>query len=270
MDAVDAARIYQGYGMKRFTSLEFGDAEGAGRGEDRGEEIRNEAFFHERAVESWLGGDFELALRNYSRALEKNSSFFEAWSGQILMLLELGEYPEAIVWADKALDLFPEHPELFAAKAVAFCRDARFDKAMAFSDNSVSKENITSRVWLARAEVLMKRKSRIAENCVSKAMSIAGNSADIIALEAGRLLRRSGKYSAALEYLNSSIRAFPKSALAWYELGCCQDSIGFAEAQVSLKESLNLRPMWELAEARLRNCRGKGPVQRIFNKIFGR
>lgn len=270
MDAADAARIYQGYGMNRFTSLEFGDAEGANRREDRGEQIRDEAFFYKRAVTCWLGGDFELALRNYSRALEKNCSFFEAWTGQILMLLELGEYPEAIVWADKALELFPEHPELFAAKAAAFCRDAKFDKAMAFSDNSVSKENITSRVWLARAEVLMKRKSRIAESCVSKAMSIAGNSAGVIGLEAGRLLRRSRKYSAALEYLNGSIRAFPKSALAWFELGCCQDSVGFSEARVSLKESLNLRPKWELAEARLRSCSGKGPLRRLFNRIFGR
>jgi restriction system protein len=268
MDAVNTTRFYQGAGMNRFTSLEFGDAEGPSRREDRGEEIRDEAFFYKRALTCWLGGDFELALRNYSRSLETNSSFFEGWVGQILMLLELREYPEAIIWADKALELFPEHPELFATKAIAYIRDVRFDKAMAFSDNSVSKENITSRVWLARAEVLMKHKSRVAENCISKAMSIAGNSADIIGLEAGRLLRRSGKYAAALEYLNSSVRAFPKSALAWFELGCCQDSIGFSEARVSLKESINLRPEWELAEARLRSC--SGPLRRVFNRIFGR
>jgi tetratricopeptide (TPR) repeat protein len=270
MVTVDTTRVYQGNGMNRFASLEFGDADSADRDKDKGEEIRDEGFFYKRAVTCWLAGDFELALRNYSRSLEMNSSFFEGWIGQILMLLELGEYPEAIVWADKALELFPEHPELFAAKATAYIRDVRFDKAMAFSDNSVSKENVTSRVWLARAEVLMKRKSRIAENCVSKAMSIAGNSADIIGLEAGRLLRRSAKYAAALEYLNSSVKVFPKSALAWFELGCCQDSIGFSEAQVSLKESLNLRPKWELAEARLQSCKSKGPLRRVFNRIFGR
>jgi tetratricopeptide (TPR) repeat protein len=254
--------------MKRFKSLEFGDAGGSDNEKGHGEALRDETYFSERAVECWLAGDFELALRNYSRALEKNNASLEAWAGQIMMLIELYEYPEAIVWSDKALEFFPEHPELFALKAIAFSRDAKSGKAMAFSDNSVSKEDVTPRVWLARAEVLMKRKPSIAETCLSKAISIAGNKTDIIRFEAGRLLKKCRKYSSALEHLSSSVRVFPKSALAWYELGSCQAKLGFAEANVALEQCLNLRPYWDLAEAQLRKVKKRGFLRRLFRKIF--
>ena len=44
------------------------------------------------------------------------------------MRIELGEYREAGVWADKALELSPEHPELLALKALACVRDAKRDR----------------------------------------------------------------------------------------------------------------------------------------------
>ncbi len=251
--------------MDRFSQLEFGEV-GPERKRPHGEPVRDAAYFHKEALKYWLAGDFEPALQNYSRVLERNSTFFDAWVGQVLMLIELGEYREAVVWADKALELFPEHPELLAVKALACCRDAKMQKAIAYSDNSISKENITSRVWLARAEVLLNRKSSIAENCISKAISIAGNMAPITKLEAARLLRKKGHYSAAIGHLNDVIKVFPKSALAWYELGCCQAKLGRSEAKVTLEQSLRLRPGWDRAEAALAKCSKRG----FFGKLFRR
>ncbi|MHC4477719.1 MAG: tetratricopeptide repeat protein [Planctomycetota bacterium] len=253
--------------MKRFSRLEFGDKAPKQEGKRvAGEAIRDESYFCEEAVRCWLSGDFELALRNYSRSLEQNSSFFEAWFGQVLMLIELCEYREAMVWADKALESFPEHPELLAAKAVACGRDGRVEKALAYSDNSVSRDNVTSRVWLARAEVLFDRKSRVAENCVSKAVSIAGDNGPVVRLEAGRLLNNKGSFPAALEYLQRAVEDLPQSALAWYALGCCQAKLGRAEAAVTLEQSLKLRPGWALAESALRRFRKRG----FFRRAFGR
>lgn len=256
--------------MNRFSSLEFDDADKSEKRQSRGEAVRDETYFYKQALKAWLGADYELALRNYSRALERNTSFFQAWSGQIMVLIEMREYPEAMVWADKALEMFPEHPELLAEKAITCCRNEKFDKAMAYSDNSISKDNVTPRVWLARAEVLLKRKSRLAEDCVCKALNIAGNTQNVFCLEAGRILSRGGKYSAALEYLGRAVRDFPKSALAWYELGRCQSKLGFQEAEVSLQEALHLRPMWSAALHELGKLRGRNPLTRIFRRMFGR
>jgi len=251
--------------MDRFSQLEF-DEKMPERKRCQGEPIRDADYFHKEALKYWLAGDFELALRNYSRALEKNSTLFDAWVGQVLMLIELGEYHEAIVWADKALELFPEHPELLAVKAVTCCRDSKMEKAIAYSDNSIGKENITAGVWLARAEVLLNRKSSIAENCISKAISIAGNMAPVVKLQAARLLRKKGSYSAAISYLNDVVKVFPKSALAWYELGSCQSKLGLSAAKATLEQSLKLRPDWNVAKSALAKCGGRG----LFSRLFGR
>ncbi len=253
--------------MRRFSRLEFGDSsdEGAEK-RGAGEEMRDEEYFHKQAVRYWLAGDFEIALRNYSRSLEQNSSFYPGWLGQVLMLIELGEYKEAAVWVDKALEMFPEHPELLAAKAVACARDGLMEKAIGYSDNSITKDNVTSLVWLGRAEVLLNRRSNIAQNCISKAVAAAGEDVQLVRLRAGRLLNRRGDYPAAMQYLRSVTDELPKAALAWYELGCCQAKLGRPEAQISFEQALKMHPNWPTAGEALRKYKHKG----FFSRLFGR
>jgi tetratricopeptide (TPR) repeat protein len=251
--------------MRRFSRLEFGDKsdEGTGKG-GTGEEIRDAEYFHKQAVRFFLGGDFELALRNYSRSLEQNSAFYPGWLGQVMMLIELGEYKEAAVWADKALEMFPEHPELLAAKAVACARDGRMEKAISYSDNSITKDNVTARVWLARAEVLLNRKSSIAQNCISRAVSIAGEDGPMVRLWVGRLLNKKGDYPAALQYLRMVCDELPKSALGWYELGRSQAGLGRPEAKVSFEQAIKLHPNWPEACEALRKFENRGFFARLF------
>jgi tetratricopeptide (TPR) repeat protein len=249
--------------MDRFSQLEFGEKKPE-KERSEGEPVRDADYYLKTALKYWLAGDFEVALRNYSRVLEHNNLSIEGWVGQVLMLIELGEYKEALIWSDRALKLFPEHAELLAAKAVACSRDALEEKAVAYSDNSISKDDVTSRVWLARAEVMMNRKSQIMEGCISKAISGAGKKAAIIKLEAARLLRKKGNCSAAIGYLNEVVESFPKSALAWYELGCCQAKLGLSQAKATLKQSLEFHPDWEEAKSELKKC--EGFWGRFFNK----
>ena len=254
--------------MRRFSQLEFGDKgdEGAGKPASGGEEIRDSEYFHEQALRYRLAGDFEVAMRNYSRALEQDHTFYPGWLGQVMMLIELNELKEADVWADKALEMFPEHPELLAAKAIACARDGRPEKAIAYSDNSISKENVTSTVWLARAEVLLNRKSNIAQNCISKALNVAGEDVSMVRLEAGRLLNRKGDCAGALQYLRAAVDELPKSALSWYELGIAQARLGRPEAQLSFEQAIKLHPNWRLAEEALSKFNNRG----FFSKFFGR
>jgi tetratricopeptide (TPR) repeat protein len=267
--------------MSRFSHLEFdgkrdpgskGGADGAQKS-GTGEPVRDAHFFYERAKGFWLAGNFEEALANYSRTLEKNSAFYEGWLGQVRMLIEMGEYPEAKIWSDKALELFPEHPELFSAKAIACVRDAEFDKAQAYCDNAIQKQGATWYVWLARAEVLLARRSRMAQTCLANAVNQAKGDAPLVRLEAGRVLARYQHYSSALEYLRPTIGDFPKAALAWYELGRCQARLGMPEAERVLNECVKLRPGWVLP-ARERDQfwrRGLGSrLSCFFRRLFGR
>ncbi len=253
--------------MDRFSQLEFGGEDSASpSGRSRGEPVHDAEYYYREAMKYWLAADYELALRNYSRVLEQNSTVFEGWAGQVLMLIELGEYPEARVWADKALELFPEHPELLALKAMACARDAKMDEAVAYSDNSVGKDHLTPRVWLTRAEIFFDRKSPVAEGCLHKALGCAGKLGPVVKLEAGRLLSRKRNYSLAIQYLREAIRDLPRSALAWYELGGCQARLGLPEAVHSLEQCLHLRPDWTEAQDLHRKVENRGFFRRLLGK----
>jgi len=182
------------------------------------------------------------------------------------MLIELGEYVEARLWTDKALELFPEHPELLALKALASARDAKTQEAIAYSDNSVGKDHLTSRVWLVRAEIFMGRRGPVGEGCINKAIACAGELTPIVKLEAGRILMRHRKYVLALQHFKEAVQGLPKSALAWYELGSCQANLGMAEAVHSLEQSVHLRPDWGKAKDMLRKVEKRGFFRRFLGK----
>ena len=70
-----------------------------------------------RADLSRRAGQYENALTFYSRALELDRSVVGGWVGQVQMLVQLGEYPEADLWGRKALELFPNNGEAMAGRA---------------------------------------------------------------------------------------------------------------------------------------------------------
>ena len=61
----------------------------------------------------------------------------EAWRRQVVMLIEMGECREAALWADKAMELFPNDPDLLAAKATALCRLGDPSAAFKIADQAI-------------------------------------------------------------------------------------------------------------------------------------
>ncbi|OHB56747.1 MAG: hypothetical protein A2Y07_11790 [Planctomycetes bacterium GWF2_50_10] len=264
--------------MTRFGQLEFEDdgkstpkaTNNAGgfdkTSQPQGEPPRDAAFCYANAMKFWLGGDFEQALRNFSRAVEYDTTFLGGWLGQVEMLIELGEFPEATLWTDKALKFFPDNPELLAAKGVAAACDARMEQAFAFSDRAIERENAGWRVWLGRAQVLVRKKSNIAQTCISNAISMAGPDVGYVCLRAGRLLAAAGDYRSAIEHLAKAVDLLPKSSLAWLELGICQSRLGRPEAKATIEQALGLRPGWSRAVDELSKCRKRGFFSRLFSR----
>ncbi len=254
--------------MTRFSHLEF-DQPAPRRNDEgvAGAPIRDEHFYVEQAITRWLAGDFEAALREYSRALRMNNAFFAGWLGQVRMLVELGEYRESELWADKALEMFPEHPELLAAKAVACARDAKMEQAIMYADNAMSREGVTAWVWLARAEVLLSAGHDRAETCLDNATAMAGNEPGHIRLQAGRILLRHRKHPGALAYLRQAVGELPQSPLAWYELGRCSDRLGLPEADTQYEHALELAPDFSDARAAQQAFAKRGLFDRLRRRI---
>ena len=83
------------FNMSRFGNLEFeGDAEHEFE-PGRPAPVKDEAYYLAEARAAFENGNFESGLRFYSKVLEFNPKNAAAWTGQVRMLIELGEFREA-------------------------------------------------------------------------------------------------------------------------------------------------------------------------------
>ena len=100
--------------MARFDKLEIQNSSGGNDEEVR--IARDDGDWLAQADQQRRVGHYESALRLYSRALEDDKALVVGWLGQIQMLVQLEEYPEAELWARKALELFPNNGDLLAGR----------------------------------------------------------------------------------------------------------------------------------------------------------
>ena len=210
--------------MSRFGNLEFG-----GESEDHQQEqtplAKDDAYYWNEATSAFQNGEFERALRLYSKVLEFNPQNTGAWAGQIRMLIELGEFKEAKLWADKALERFPHAPELLAAKAVTLARSGDLQGAMAFSDSSVEEHGDSPYIWLARGDVMLAAKEQRADYCFEKALQLASHDWFTKWL-AARIRYFYEQFVLALKYLQQAVELNPGHFLLWLEQGHCQQALG--------------------------------------------
>ena len=233
--------------MSRFINLELG-----GESEDQPQRspqelVKDEAFYLSGARAAFETGNFEQGLRFYSKVLEFNPTNAAAWTGQVRMLIELGEFREAKLWADKALERFPNEPELLAAKAVALGRSGDLQGALAFSDASIEERGDTAYVWLARGDVMLARKEQRADYCFEKALLLAPRDWFTLWL-AARIRTYYEQFVLALKLLQQAIEWNTGHFLLWLELGQCQRALGLIRlAENSFTQAHQLNPQCHAA-----------------------
>ncbi len=228
--------------MSRFVNLEFGDEHEDQSHDHQKALVKGEAHYLAEAHAAFENGEFESALRRYSKVLEYNPQNAAAWTGQVRMLIELAEYREAKLWADKALEKFPNEPELLAAKAVALGRSGDLQEALAFSDASIEERGDTPYIWLARGDVLLAREEPRADYCFDKALGLApGNW--VVAWLAARIRYYYEQFALALKLIQQAVELNAGHFLLWLELGRCQHALGLAgPARNSYSQALQLNP----------------------------
>lgn len=237
--------------MSRFSNLEFRDeSDGELRSEQAGGP-KDESFYMRDAQAAFEEGDFERALRSFARVLEHNPKNPVPWTGQVRMLIELGEYREAKLWADKGLEQFPRDPELLAAKAVALARTGDLTAAIAFSDASFEERGETPYVWIARADVLLARKETRADYCFEKAVSLAPTNWFVRWLIA-RVQFHYDRIVLALKTAQEGLALDAARAVLWLQLGLCQSRLGLIDAATgSMAHAVQLNPHNPIANAAL-------------------
>jgi tetratricopeptide (TPR) repeat protein len=257
--------------MSRFGNLELG-----GESENQSqpaELVKDEAYYFSEARSAFENGNFEQALRFYSKVLEFNPQNVAAWTAQVRMLIELGEFREAKLWADKALERFPQYPELLAAKAVALARGGDLQGALAFSDASIEERGDTPYIWLARGDVLLAREEQRADYCFEKALLLAPKDW-FVAWLAARIRFYYHQFTLALKLLQEAIETNAAHFLLWLELGQCQRALGLIGlAETSFTQAQQLNPQCREADLALMQLsqtgfwsRARGWWRQLFNR----
>ena len=259
--------------MSRFGNLEFSDEDGSRLRPEAKVLSDDEARFLSEAQTAFEAGRFEPGLRLYSKVLEYNPRNVRAWTGQVRMLIELGEYREAKLWADKALERFPNDAELLAAKAVALGRSGDLDGALVFSDAAVGEHGDVPYVWLARGEVLLARSEPLAEYCFEKALLLAPRDWFTLWL-AARIRFYYRQFVLALKLVQQALELKAGQFILWLEQGYCQQALGMiGAAEHSFNQARQLNPACQEAKDALHNITRSGLFARLrggFRRLFPR
>jgi tetratricopeptide (TPR) repeat protein len=225
--------------MSRFGNLEFDDES---KSYSESPRTSDEALHLEAGDHAFSQGEFEKALRRYSKVLEFNPNNIPAWTGQVRMLIELDEFKEAKLWADKALERFPHEPELLAAKAVALARLGDLQAAITFSDASIEERGDSPYLWLARGDVLLARKETRADYCFEKALMLAPQNWLMNWLVA-RVRLFHEQFVLALKLLEQALEWDAGRFVLWLEVGRCQAALGLGvPARHSFQQARQLNP----------------------------
>jgi tetratricopeptide (TPR) repeat protein len=234
------------------------------------DELRDEKYWLTQADQNRRAGQYEDALRHYSRAVELNRSLVSAWVGQVQMLIMLGEYPEAELWARKALELFKSHAELQAARGQALCRKGDIKNAQVAVDQAISQPGLTAYPWLARGDVMLAQKDPVEEYCFDKAVQLDPDW--LVLIEIALIYQFYRRHAKALTRCRQAVEKAPDQPFCWYQQGQCEAAMGLkSAARRSLKQCLDLQPKHPTARARLEELEGGvGSVRRAMRRWMGR
>ncbi|MGI9242682.1 MAG: tetratricopeptide repeat protein [Verrucomicrobiales bacterium] len=256
--------------MSRFSNLEFGTGFGSeGRQiQDSDQTVeKDEYFFLALADEEFGMADFEGSLRHYAKVLEFNPNSVASWLGQVRALIELGEFREAKLWADKALERFPDEGQLLAAKAVALARCGDTESALAFSDAAIEQRAPTPYIWLARCDVFLARNEPLASSCLERAMAQAKGDW-FIAWLATRIHFYYERFAIALKMALVALNLNPGNDALWFQAGLCQRELALSDAaSESFERARELNPSNRAAVDALTRLNQRGTMGRLMDKF---
>lgn len=224
---------------------------------------RSTADYLRQADLALARGRHDEAMRCYSRCLEFDPNQPAAWAGQVRVLLETGQIREAGTWATKAMQLFPEHPDLLAARALACLRLGESDDALAYSDAAVAAKGAGVLPWLARGEVVLARRMGRDDWCFGKAFELArGDWA--VALAVARAYLVQGAAAKALDWAQKGVAAEPACAWAWHVTGTCRERLGLdAGALEAYRQAFRLDPGLGAASEAVGRMENRGILARL-------
>jgi tetratricopeptide (TPR) repeat protein len=225
--------------------------------------VRGADHHYASACQARSWGDHEQALRLYTRTLGEDRGRVAAWCGQVQMLVQLREYDEALLWADKALEVFPYQGDLMACRAQACARLGDRRNAMACSDTSLTAPGSSAWRWEARGETLLACNKPRHDECFERAACEPDfDWFDYVLI--AEILEHYGRLASAMKQIHLALSKRPDHGYNWYVLGRCQQGLGWTgAARQSYSRALELAPHFRPARSSLAAAGRLGPLARL-------
>ena len=259
--------------MKRFHRLELDQEQQQQLAEttvpQQQETDHDEQHWMRQADQNRRAGQHEEALRHYSRALEMERSLVAAWVGQVQMLILLDEYPEAELWARKALEIFKGNGELMAGQAQALCRSGKIEQAQVICDAALGQQGHSAYRWMVRGELMLTRRDAIESYCFDKAVQVDADW--LVLLEIGLIYLHHQMATKALMRVREAVEKAADNPYGWWLQGTCEVELGLARAaRMSFIRCLELSPRHADARQQLAALDSGGSwIGRLWRRVFG-
>ena len=222
----------------------------------------------ERDADGWLRkaddhrrrGLYENSLRYYSRALEFDKSLVAGWVGQVQMLVLLGEYPEAELWATKVAGAVQEPRRPDGRPCAGPGADRRPDAGAWSSPTRPSGRRAARPTagWSA-ASCSSPTRDEIDRHCFDKA--VQADRDWLVPLEIALIYLHHEQPSKALLRARQAVEKAPERFYAWFIQGQCEQALGFdRQAKISYERCLELSPRHVEASRQARRGRQPGLV----------
>jgi len=219
-----------------------------------------------QAEQAYYVGDWDRALRLYSRALQLNASLVRPWVGQVYALLRKRQDGEAMTWVNRALERFPEDPSLLSVRGLVYAAKGMHQRALGSSDYAIGVGS-TREAWLARGEILLQAGSANAGPCFDKALEIdPGNALSHTHIGMAYLDHR--HWGNALEHFEKAAEKDSKNYYLWLQIGRCAERMRFLDrARSAYERATQLQPTNRDAASALEKMLSGNPISRLFRRL---
>lgn len=184
------------------------------------------AFCVEQGDGAFFGGDIKLALRWYTRAIDKDPRSPRPWVMMLHVLIFKGNLAEFAAWVHRGMTLFPDSFELKALSAVQEARRGMAAQALADSQEVIQRKPNLAMGRLCRGEVLMVTGDRRFDHEFRAGLDMVPRQDWKTPLIIGMILMNGGHHNRALEYFNEAQRRNQEAPEIWYQIALCHAAKG--------------------------------------------